>query len=82
MAKFLHPDRQQNDAAFDAAVIRVDQLQALAGLLSLEEVAEQFSGLDLVGQVSIFGLFEAALSDVRAALARAAHNESADDIAR
>ncbi|WP_243856549.1 hypothetical protein [Paraburkholderia sp. BL6665CI2N2] len=63
----LHADRQQNDAAFDAAVIRVDQLQALAGLLSLEEVAEQFTGLDTVGQVSIFGLFESALSDVRMA---------------
>ncbi|MBB5503354.1 hypothetical protein HDG37_007594 [Paraburkholderia sp. MM5384-R2] len=56
----------------DTAVIRVDQLHALAGLLSLEEVAEQFSALSTVAQVSIFGLFEDALADVRAVLARTA----------
>ncbi|WP_262420131.1 hypothetical protein [Paraburkholderia sp. 31.1] len=56
----------------DTAVIRVDQLHALAGLLSLEEVAERFSALSTVAQVSIFGLFEDALADVRAVLARTA----------
>ncbi len=29
-------ERRQDDAAFDAVVIRVDHLHALAGLLSLE----------------------------------------------
>lgn len=76
MADRLLVDRRLDDAAFDIAVILVDQLQALAGLLSLEKVAEQFTGLDPVEQVSIFALFEAILSDVGAALARAAHNES------
>ncbi|HZZ05214.1 hypothetical protein [Paraburkholderia sp.] len=52
----------------DVAVIRVDQLRALAGLLSLEEVTEQFADLSILAQVSIFGLFEDALADIRAAL--------------
>ncbi|MBB5467241.1 hypothetical protein HDG32_003361 [Paraburkholderia sp. CI2] len=54
----------------DAAVIRVDQLQALASLLSLEEVAEQFAGLSNTAQVALFGLFEDGLGDVRATLVR------------
>ncbi|MBB5457755.1 hypothetical protein [Paraburkholderia sp. Cpub6] len=40
--------------------------------MSLEEVAEQFSPLSTVAQVSIFGLFEDALAGVRAVLARTA----------
>ncbi|MDR5749861.1 MULTISPECIES: hypothetical protein [unclassified Caballeronia] len=68
MAEFLHADRQRDDALFDAAVIRVDQLPALAGLLSLEEVAEQFAGLTVAGKIAIFGPFEDALTDVRATL--------------
>ncbi|CAE6854329.1 hypothetical protein R69927_02245 [Paraburkholderia domus] len=59
---------QRHAATPDTAVIRIDQLHALAGLLSLEEVAEQFSDLPTVAQVSIFGLFEDALADIRAAL--------------
>ncbi len=71
MAEFLNAGRQQSHAdALDTAVIRVDQLQALASLLSLEEVASEFAGLEVSGQVAIFGLFEDALSDVRLALER------------
>lgn len=70
MAEFLNDERRQPDAAVvDAAVIRVDQLHALAGLLSLEEVAEQFSGMPTTAQVALFGLFEAGLGAVRATLA-------------
>lgn len=68
MADFLRASRQRNAATPDNAVIRVDQLHALAGLLSLEEVAEQFSDLPTVVQVSIFGLFEDALADMRACI--------------
>ncbi|MGF6605493.1 hypothetical protein OKW45_000393 [Paraburkholderia sp. WSM4175] len=46
-----------------------------AALLSLEEVAEQFSGLSTVAQVCIFGLFEDALADIRAALTQTAARE-------
>ncbi|RFU46873.1 hypothetical protein D0B32_17470 [Paraburkholderia sp. DHOC27] len=61
----------------DTAVIRVDQLQALSGLLSIEEVAEQFAGLSMVAQASIFGLFEDGLADIREVLARASgHSKS------
>ena len=64
MADFSYAFLQRDAAMPDAAVIRVDQLHALAGLLSLEEVAEQFSGLSTVAQVSIFGLFEDGLADI------------------
>jgi hypothetical protein len=37
---------------FDAAVILVDRLQAMAALLSLEEVAEQFCDLSAIAEVS------------------------------
>ncbi|MGF6636187.1 hypothetical protein [Paraburkholderia sp. MM6662-R1] len=56
--------------ATDKAIIRVDQLQALASLLSLEEVAEQFAGMSTTAQVALFGLFEDSLGDVRATLVR------------
>ncbi|MBB5409460.1 MULTISPECIES: hypothetical protein [unclassified Paraburkholderia] len=72
MPDSLNASAQPDMAMPDTAVIRVDQLHALAGLLSLEEVAEQFSALSTVAQVSIFGLFEDALADVRAVLARTA----------
>ncbi|CAE6700523.1 hypothetical protein R69927_03267 [Paraburkholderia domus] len=68
MADFSCASPQQDATTPDTAVIRVDQLHALAGLLSLEEVAEQFSDLSTVAQVSIFGLFEDALADIRAVL--------------
>ncbi|WP_322107079.1 hypothetical protein [Paraburkholderia sp. J41] len=68
MADFLHASTQQDAVTADAAVVRVNQLHALAELLSLEEVVEQFSALSTVAQVSIFGLFEDALADIRIAL--------------
>lgn len=45
-----------SEPAFDIAVIRIDRQHALASLLSFEEVAEQFAGLELSGQAAIFGL--------------------------
>ncbi|MGF6261677.1 hypothetical protein OKW49_002578 [Paraburkholderia youngii] len=36
MADFLHSSAQRDSATPDTAVIRIDQLHALAGLLSLE----------------------------------------------
>ncbi|MDH6150599.1 MULTISPECIES: hypothetical protein [Paraburkholderia] len=72
MPDFLNASAQPDIAMPDTVVIRVDQLHALAALLSLEEVAEQFSALSTVAQVSIFGLFEDALADVRAVMTRTA----------
>jgi hypothetical protein len=71
MPEFLNAGRQQSHTdGLDVAVIRIDQLKALASLLSVEEVASKFAGLEVSGQVAIFGLFEDALSDVRSALER------------
>ncbi|CAE6781702.1 hypothetical protein [Paraburkholderia haematera] len=67
MTEFLHADRQQDCTPFDAAVIRMDQLRSLAGLLSLEEVSEQFSELSTLAQILIFALFKDGLADIRAA---------------
>lgn len=75
MADFSYAFLQRDAAMSDAVVIRVDQLHALAGLLSLEEAAEHFSELSTVAQVSIFGLFEGALAEVRATLSRIVANE-------
>ncbi|WNC94371.1 hypothetical protein RI103_31280 [Paraburkholderia sp. FT54] len=50
-------------------------MQAVVALLSLEELAEKFRGLSMPAQVSIFGLFEDALADVRAALTHVAARE-------
>lgn len=83
MAELLDADRRQDDAAFDAVVIRVDQLHALAGLLSPEEVAEHFADLSTGAQVSIFSLFEDGLSNIRASLGIAASsNDTAEGGAR
>ncbi|WP_231337641.1 hypothetical protein [Paraburkholderia sprentiae] len=70
MPDFLNASVQPDTAMPDTAVICVDQLHALAGLLSLEEVVEQCSAPSTVPKVSIFGLFEDALADVCAVLAR------------
>jgi hypothetical protein len=48
---------------------------AASKAVSLEEVAEQFSDLSTVAHVSIFGLFEHALADIRAALTRTTARE-------
>jgi len=52
--------RQPLNAAppYDTAALHLDRLCALATLLSIEEVADQFTGLDVQEQVAIFGLFE------------------------
>ncbi|MFB9122112.1 hypothetical protein E2553_17200 [Paraburkholderia dipogonis] len=70
MTVSLYTDCGHNTAALDMTVIRIDQLRALAGLLSLKDVAEEFAGLPLQGQASIFDLFEDGLGGVRAVLAR------------
>ncbi|APA84054.1 hypothetical protein BJG93_00540 [Paraburkholderia sprentiae WSM5005] len=75
MPDFLNASVQPDTAMPDTVVIRVDQLHALTGLLSLEEVAEQFSDLSTVAQVSIFGLFEDALAGICTALTRTATGE-------
>jgi hypothetical protein len=55
-------------SAIDAAIISLDQLGALATLLSAEEAAGEFSRLDIPSQISLFGLFARSISDVRANL--------------
>ncbi|MGF6698349.1 uncharacterized protein YdiU (UPF0061 family) [Paraburkholderia sp. MM5496-R1] len=69
MSNLARTQQESSMTELDAAVIRVDQLQALASLLSLEEVAEQFAGMSTTAQVALFGLFEDRLGDIRAALA-------------
>lgn len=67
-----HPEQSHSpilpEPALDIAVIRIDRVHALASLVSLGEVAEQFTSLELPGQVAIFGLFEDAVAEARAAL--------------
>jgi len=59
----------------DIAVIQTDRLNALAGLLAIEDVASAFAGLSVPEQVAIFGTFEAGLQEVRGALLLAARSE-------
>lgn len=68
MIESLSTARLHAVASLRAAVIRLDQLRALAALLSLDDVTEEFKGLTLPEQVSIFDLFEVGLGDVHAAL--------------
>jgi len=59
------PEPRNNAAMLNEAVIRTDQLHALSGLLSLEDVVAEFAGLSTCAQAAIFGLFEYGLADVR-----------------
>ncbi|WP_243898963.1 hypothetical protein [Burkholderia pseudomallei] len=52
----------------DAAMINVERLSALAGLLAVEGVASEFANLSPLAQVALFGTFESGLSEVRTAL--------------
>lgn len=61
-------DNRQHYAAHDDAVILLDRLRALAALLSVEEVANEFAALDAPEQVAIFGLLEQTADAARAAL--------------
>lgn len=61
-------DPKLPQSALDAALIRIDRLSALAGLLAVEEVASAFSGLSILEQVAIFGTFEVGLEEARSAL--------------
>ena len=60
------PKLQQ--ASLDVAMIRIDRLNALAGLLAVEDVASAFAGLSVREQVAIFGTFEEGLGEARDAL--------------
>lgn len=60
------PKLQQS--SLDVAMIRIDRLNALAGLLAVEDVASAFAGLSVREQVAIFGTFEEGLGEARDAL--------------
>ena len=61
-----HLELQQS--SLDVAMIRIDRLSALAGLLAVEDVASVFARLSVQEQVAIFGTFEAGLEEARGAL--------------
>jgi hypothetical protein len=68
-------DFELQQSPIDVAMISIDRLSALAGLLAVEIVASAFAGLSVTEQVAIFGAFEAGLEEARMALVRAAENE-------
>ncbi|PTB19528.1 hypothetical protein C9I57_17765 [Trinickia symbiotica] len=72
-----HPvaDPQLLQSHLDVAIVSIDRLSALAGLLAVEDVAAAFARLSLLEQVAIFGGFEADLHQARVALLRAVGNE-------
>lgn len=59
---------QPQPSSLDVAIIRIDRLNALAGLLAVEDVASAFSRLSIREQVAIFGTFEDGLEEARDAL--------------
>ncbi|AJX94141.1 hypothetical protein [Burkholderia pseudomallei] len=59
----------------DAAMIGVERLSALAGLLAVEDVTFAFANLSPLVQVALFGTFEAGLIEVRSALMQIAATE-------
>ena len=59
----------------DAAMISIDGLSALAGLLADEDVAAAFARLSPPEQAAIFGSFEAGLLKARVALINAVEAE-------
>lgn len=63
-----HPALQPS--SLDTAMIRIDSLSALAGLLADEDVALVFARLSVQEQVAIFGTFETGLEEARSALMR------------
>jgi hypothetical protein len=64
-------DSQFQPLPLDTAMICIDRLTALAGLLAAEDVASVFAGLSAHEQAAIFGTFEAGLAEARVALIRA-----------
>lgn len=68
-----HPiaDLELQQSPLDVAMVRIDRLTALAGLLAVEDVASAFAGLSITDQTAIFGTFEAGLEEARGALMRA-----------
>ncbi|MBF3415615.1 hypothetical protein [Burkholderia pseudomallei] len=58
----------------DAAMINVERLSALAGLLAIEDVVSAFANLSPLAQVALFGTFESGLVEVHAALLQMAEN--------
>lgn len=55
----------------DVAMISIDRISALTGLLTVEDVAAAFAHLSPLEQVAIFGCIEADLHKAREALLRA-----------
>lgn len=58
----------------DAAMISVERLSALAGLLAIEDVVSAFANLSPLAQVALFGTFESGLVEVRTALLQMVEN--------
>ncbi|MDN7676545.1 hypothetical protein QZM22_29710 [Burkholderia oklahomensis] len=58
----------------DVAMISVERLSALAGLLAIEDVVSAFANLSPLAQVALFGTFESGLVEVRTALLQMAEN--------
>ena len=69
----LASDLERQQFSVDVAMIRIDRLSALAGLLATEDVASAFARLSLPEQVAIFGAFEDGLEEARSALMHSMH---------
>ena len=73
----LRPDANSEllHSHLDAAMINIDGLRALAGLLADEDAASAFARLSAPEQAAIFGTFEAGLIRARDALFNAVGSE-------
>lgn len=71
----LAVDLELQQFPVDVALIRIDRLSALAGLLAVEDVAVAFARLSVPEQVAIFGTFEDGLEEARSALMRSMHDD-------
>jgi hypothetical protein len=71
----LAADLELQQFPVDVAMIRIDRLSALAGLLAVEDVALAFAKLSVPEQVAIFGTFEDGLEEARSALMRSMHDD-------
>lgn len=64
-------DSESLQSRLDVAMISIDRITALTGLLAVEDVAAAFARLSSLEQVAIFGCIEADLHKAREALLRA-----------
>ncbi|NRO99357.1 hypothetical protein GWC77_26090 [Paraburkholderia sp. NMBU_R16] len=75
-------DPESLQSRLDVAMISIDRVTALTGLLAVEDVAAAFARLSSLEQVAIFGCIEADLHKAREALLRAAGCDDGTNVRR